>query len=44
MYVKDEGMFFKEFLDVVSKFFELGVPFTSGQESRLRLKRMESEA
>ncbi|KAF2235178.1 class II peroxidase [Viridothelium virens] len=40
-YAKDEEVFFKEFADVVCKLFELGVPFTTGEDARLRLKRME---
>ena len=40
-YAEDEGVFFKEFADVVCKLFELGVPFTTAEDARLRLKRTE---
>lgn len=36
-YAKDEGVFFKEFADVVTRLFELGVPFRT--EERWVFKR-----
>ncbi|KAI9688494.1 MAG: heme peroxidase [Bathelium mastoideum] len=40
-YAKDEAVFFKEFSDAVCKLFELGVPFTVGEDARMELKRSE---
>ncbi|KAF6235771.1 hypothetical protein HO173_005966 [Letharia columbiana] len=37
-YAKDDGVFFKEFSDVIVKLFELGVPFQSKEEDRMTLK------
>jgi cytochrome c peroxidase len=32
-YAKDEGLFFKDFAAVITKLFELGVPFAEGSEN-----------
>ncbi|KAI9708112.1 MAG: heme peroxidase [Bogoriella megaspora] len=40
-YAKDEAVFFKEFADAVCKLFELGVPFTTGEEARMRFQKLE---
>jgi len=40
-YAKDNEVFFKEFSDVICKLFELGVPFTVGEESRIKFKTSE---
>ncbi|KAJ9619596.1 heme peroxidase [Taxawa tesnikishii (nom. ined.)] len=40
-YAKDNEQFFKEFSDVICKLFELGVPFSSGEDSRFRFKASE---
>jgi len=37
-YAKDHESFFKEFSDVLCKLFELGVPFTSTEDTRFRFK------
>ncbi|KAF2101102.1 heme peroxidase [Rhizodiscina lignyota] len=37
-YAKDNDLWFKDFSAAVTKLFELGVPFTSGEESRMRFK------
>jgi len=37
-YAKDNDAFFKDFSDVVMRLFELGVPFTSSEESRFKFK------
>ena len=39
-YAKDDGVFFKEFSDVIVKLFELGVPFQSKEEDRMTLKTL----
>jgi cytochrome c peroxidase len=41
IYAKDNAVFFKDFSDVLCKLFELGVPFESTPDSRLRLKPLE---
>ncbi|KAF2155652.1 class II peroxidase [Myriangium duriaei CBS 260.36] len=40
-YAKDNEAFFKEFSDVVVRLFELGVPFTSGEDARMTFKVSE---
>lgn len=40
-YAKDNDAFFKEFSDVIVKLFELGVPFTTGEDSRMTFKASE---
>lgn len=40
-YAKDNEQFFKEFSDVLTKLFELGVPFQTSEEARFRFKRSE---
>jgi cytochrome c peroxidase len=40
-YAEDEGVFFKEFADVVVKLLELGVPFTVCEDARMEFKRLE---
>jgi len=40
-YAKDQDVFFNEFGSVVTKLFELGVPFATGEDARLTLKRTE---
>jgi cytochrome c peroxidase len=40
-YAKDQDAFFKDFSNVLVKLFELGVPFASGEESRIAFKRTE---
>lgn len=37
-YARDNDKFFKDFSDVIVKLFELGVPFTSAEEDRIRFK------
>ena len=37
-YAKDNEAFFKEFSDVICRLFELGVPFTTGEDSRMKLE------
>jgi len=37
-YAKDNEAFFKDFSDVLLKLFELGVPFTTPEEGRMRFK------
>lgn len=37
-YAKDNDVFFKEFSTVITKLFELGVPFTSSEDSRMIFK------
>ncbi|KAK5006524.1 heme peroxidase, partial [Elasticomyces elasticus] len=37
-YAKDNEAFFKDFSDVALKLFELGVPFSSNEEARMRFK------
>lgn len=37
-YAKDNEAFFKDFSDVLLKLFELGVPFTTPEENRMRFK------
>lgn len=39
-YAKDNEAFFNEFRDVIVKLLELGVPFKSREEDRLRFKRL----
>ena len=42
-YAKDSQVFFKEFSDVLVKLFELGVPFQSKPEDRIRFKSTYDE-
>lgn len=37
-YAKDQDAFFKDFADVVTRLFELGVPFTSAEDQRFVFK------
>ncbi|PSK34373.1 Cytochrome c peroxidase, mitochondrial [Elsinoe australis] len=37
-YAKDNDTFFSEFSDVIVKLFELGVPFTAGEDARMTFK------
>ncbi|KAB2575097.1 peroxidase [Lasiodiplodia theobromae] len=37
-YAKDQDAFFKDFSDVVMRLFELGVPFTTSEDSRFTFK------
>jgi len=37
-YAKDNEVFFKEFSDVLCRLFELGVPFTTGEDARMTFK------
>jgi len=37
-YAKDNEAFFKDFSDAVMRLFELGVPFTTGEDARMTLK------
>ncbi len=37
-YAADEQVFFREFSDVLMQLFELGVPFTTGEDARMRFK------
>ena len=37
-YAKDNELFFKDFSEVLCRLFELGVPFQSTPDARLRLK------
>lgn len=39
-YAEDDGVFYKEFSDVLVKLFELGVPFRSKEEERMTLKTL----
>ena len=43
-YAKDNEAFFNDFRDVIVKLFELGVPFKSREEDRMRLKRLGEDA
>ena len=40
-YAEDEGVFFKEFAQVLCKLFELGVPFTTSEDARMTFKKSE---
>jgi cytochrome c peroxidase len=40
-YAADQDLFFKDFSNVVMRLFELGVPFTTGEEARHVFKRTE---
>ncbi|USW58572.1 Putative hem peroxidase [Septoria linicola] len=40
-YAKDQDAFFQDFSKVVTKLFELGVPFVSGEDARITFKRTE---
>lgn len=40
-YAKDNEVFFQEFSNVICKLFELGVPFTSGEDARIHFKVSE---
>ncbi|KXT13510.1 hypothetical protein AC579_4161 [Pseudocercospora musae] len=40
-YAEDQDLFFSGFSKVLVKLFELGVPFTSGEDSRIVFKRTE---
>ena len=40
-YANDQDAFFVDFKDVLTKLFELGVPFTTGEEARMAFKRSE---
>ncbi|GAB7352006.1 hypothetical protein MBLNU459_g2525t1 [Dothideomycetes sp. NU459] len=40
-YAKDNEAFFQDFSNVLCKLFELGVPFTSGEDARIRFKVSE---
>ena len=40
-YAEDDGVFFKEFSEVIVKLFELGVPFQSKEEDRMTLKTLD---
>lgn len=39
-YAKDNEVFFTEFRDVIVKLFELGVPFKSKEEDRMKFKKL----
>ena len=43
-YARDNGVFFKEFSDVVCKLLELGVPFQSKSDDRLQLQTFHDES
>ena len=44
-YARDNASFFEDFSKAVMTLFELGVPFTMGEESRMRFKTLtEQEA
>jgi cytochrome c peroxidase len=43
-YANDGQAFFKDFSDVVCKLFELGVPFESSPEERIRFKTTDDQA
>ena len=43
-YAKDNDAFFKDFADVVTRLFELGVPFTTGEDARWTFKSSFDEA
>ncbi|KAF2461678.1 heme peroxidase [Lineolata rhizophorae] len=40
-YAKDQDLFFAHFGDAAMRLFELGVPFTSGEDARIEFKRTE---
>ncbi|KAK5127405.1 heme peroxidase [Meristemomyces frigidus] len=40
-YAKDQAAFFSDFSNVLTKLFELGVPFTTGEDARMAFKRTE---
>ena len=40
-YAADQNVFFDDFSKVITKLFELGVPFRSGEDARLEFKRTE---
>lgn len=40
-YAKDQDAFFTDFSRVITQLFELGVPFASGEDARMVLKRTE---
>ncbi|KAK4575188.1 heme peroxidase [Recurvomyces mirabilis] len=40
-YAKNQDVFFQEFSDVIATLFELGVPFTTGEEAKKVFKRTE---
>lgn len=40
-YAKDQDLFFRDFSNVFTKLLELGVPFTTGEDARIRFKRTE---
>ncbi|KAI9671767.1 MAG: heme peroxidase [Alyxoria varia] len=42
-YAKDEDKFMQDFGNVLCKLFELGVPFTTDAESRLKLRKTEEQ-
>lgn len=42
-YAKDNDVFFKEFSDVLCKLFELGVPFTTSEDTRMTFKSTVAE-
>lgn len=37
-YADDNDAFFKDFSDVLTKLFELGVPFTTSEDARMKFK------
>jgi len=40
-YAKDGDLFFSDFSKVVVKLFELGVPFTTGEDARIEFARLD---
>lgn len=42
-YAKDVDLFFKDFSNVIVKLFELGVPFKTSADSRLRFKTVDAQ-
>lgn len=40
-YARDNEAFFTDFSNVIMKLFELGVPFTTGEDARIHFKKSE---
>ena len=40
-YAESQDVFFEDFSNVVMKLFELGVPFTSSEDERIKFKRSD---
>jgi cytochrome c peroxidase len=40
-YAADQDVYFEDFAKVLTKLFELGVPFTTGEDARMLLRRTE---